>query len=502
MRFFQNLLTVSSGTALTRILGFLRDMAIAATLGAGPVAEAFVLALRLPNIARRVLGEGAFNAAFIPLYLRMSPAKALHFTGLVFTSFMGIILLISALFMVAMPWVMPLFAPGFAQSAHFDLAVLLTRLAFPFLPFMAAMALFAALLNAHNRFVATSYAPAILNIVLLILLAPFLWQGQSAAAEIGTFLAIGVSVAGFLQAMLLYIAAKRAKLIVPLLKPALTPQVRLLFWRAVPSLVSAGIAQINILVGTIIATYQFSGVAWLYFADRLYQLPLGIIGIALGVVLLNALAEAKNTNNMALFTHLQNQALVLCLMLALPATLGLYMGAEVIVSVLFERGAFLAKDSFEAARALKGFALGLPAFVLIKIYANSYFASEEMGAPFKAALIGLVVNVILSLLLFKPLGVMGIALATSLSGYVTLVFLLIPLIQRGALTFTRQTLYGVSVSGLAAVLMSVTLVLFVPTHTFLGLTLFVGSGLLVYGAVLAFFHHFCLKLIDFKGFSS
>ncbi len=411
--------TVGGYTAASRVLGFLRDVLIAGTLGAGPLADAFFVAFKFPNLFRRLFAEGAFNAAFVPLFAGRleveGPARARAFAEEALAFLLFWLLLLTAAAMAAMPWLMPLIAPGFLDDpVQFERAVELTRICFPYLLFMGLVALLSGLLNSLHRFAAAAAAPIVLN---LCFIAALLFVVPNAARPAHA-LAWTVAVAGVLQFLLLLLAARRAGMTLRLPAPRLTPGVKRLVKLMGPGLLSSGAMQINLLIGTMIATLQAGAVSWLYYADRVYQLPLGLIGIGIGVVLLPDLARKLRAGADAAAQHALNRALELGLVLTLPATVALAVVPGPIVTVLFERGAFALADAQNTALALTAFAAGLPAFVLVKILQPAFYAREDTVTPLRFALVSVAVNIALSLALFFTLGFVGIALATSVAAWV------------------------------------------------------------------------------------
>lgn len=410
----------AAGTSLSRLTGFARDMALAHALGAGLAADVFVIAFRFPNLFRRLFAEGAFNAAFLPLFaaaLARSRAAAQAFAAQIF---LWLLLALSAFCLAAMLGMdgfIYLIAQGFAaEPAKLELAVTHSRIAFPYLFFMGQAALFGAVLNAHGRFAATAFAPILLN---LVLLAAMLAASLRTAPAL-PWLSGGIVAAGALQWGALWLAARRAGLRFAWHRPRRSPAERRFFRLFLPGVLAAGIGQINLLIGTSIASAQAGAAAWLYYADRLYQLPLGVIGVGLGVVLLPRLARDLAADRRSAAQASQQQAVRLALYFALPAALGLYLLAAPIMQVLFERGAFAPADSAAAAAALRAFVWGLPAFVLVKMLQPLFFAQGDTRGPMWDGAGGVAVNIALSLLLFAALGHVAIALATSAAGWVTL----------------------------------------------------------------------------------
>jgi putative peptidoglycan lipid II flippase len=435
MKLYRSIVTVSGFTAISRVLGFIRDMLIAAVLGAGPVADAFFVAFRLPNLFRSLFAEGAFNSAFVPLFTKRlqeggvdmarrfaEEALAVLLTGL---------LVITIIAELAMPWLVRLIAPGFIENPEkFDLAVFLTRITFPYLLCMSLTALAAGMLNALGRFAAAAAAPIMLNVITIgamIIAASFHFYDRPEAAMI---LAWAVTVSGFAQLTLLTAMARRQGMDLSFRLPRLTTGVRRLFVLAGPGVVTAGITQINLFVGTMIASLAEGAVSYLYYADRINQLPLGIVGIAIGVVLLPELSQKLAAGNGRAAMHSHNRAFEFALLLTLPAAAALCVIPGPIIQVLFERGAFDASDTRAVSVALAAFALGLPASVLIRVFLPGFFAREDTRTPMIFAGISAGVNIAGSLSLFFVMGHVGIAIATTLAAWTNAILLVTTLIRR------------------------------------------------------------------------
>ncbi len=345
MALLRNFVTVGSATAVSRVLGFVRDMLMAAALGTGPVADAFFVAFRFPNLFRRLFAEGAFNAAFVPLFgraLEEGGDEAAHrFGSEALSALLTVLLILTAVAEIAMPLLMYVLAPGFADDpAKFDLTVLLTRIAFPYLALVSVLALFSGALNAHGKFAAAAFAPALLNVVFIAALILIFVTGYAETDNAGVVLAWATLLGGVAQLALVIWAARRIGMNLRLIRPRLTPGVRRLFRLVVPGALAGGITQINIVVGTIIASMAPGAVSYLYYADRVYQLPLGIVGIAIGIVLLPDLTRQLRSGRDDLATHTQNRSLEFAMALTLPAAIALVVLAHPIIAVLFQRGAF------------------------------------------------------------------------------------------------------------------------------------------------------------------
>ncbi len=427
--------TVGGFTMLSRITGFARDILIAGALGAGTVSDAFFVAFKFPNLFRRLFAEGAFAAAFVPLYAGLlesdGKAEARLFAERAMAVLGAVLLGLVAVMEIVMPWAMLVFAPGFAAvPGKLELAVELSRITFPYLLFISLVALESAVLNSLGRFAAAAAAPVLLNLTLmaaLLGLSDVLPSGAQA-------LAVGTFVAGLLQLVWVRAALAREGVVLRPRRPRLTPRVRLLVRRVIPGAVGAGVYQLNLLVDVILASLVADGaVSYLYFADRVTQLPLGVVGTAVGTALLPLLSRRIRAGDGGGADGLQNRALEVALLLTLPAAAALLVAAEPLVAVLFERGAFTAAEAGATAAALAAFAVGLPAYVLIKVLAPGFFAREDTATPVKVASAALAANVVLNLLLMGPLGHVGIALATALSAWLNAGLLAVILLRRGHL---------------------------------------------------------------------
>ncbi|WP_163270495.1 murein biosynthesis integral membrane protein MurJ [Chelativorans alearense] len=420
--------SVGSATMASRILGFAREALVAAALGAGPVTDAFYAAFRFPNLFRRLFAEGAFNTAFIPLFSKELEGGGMEaarkFGEDVLAVLLTALLALSALAMIFMPFlVATIVAPGFADTPEkFDLTVVMTRVMFPYLLFMSLVAMLSGVMNAMRKFFLAALAPVLLNVILIAVLATAL-SVELPARTTGLWLAWGVFASGIAQLLILVVAVRRAGFTIRLHVPRLTPAVRRLLVLMAPALVTGGIMQINLLVGQIIASVQDKAIALLNFADRINQLPLGVIGIAVGVVLLPELSRSLKAGDLADAQHLQNRSLEFALGLTVPAAVGLMVMPAPIVGLLYERGEFTALDTQMTAAALAAFASGLPAYVLTKVFQPGFFAREDMKTPMWFSLVTVVVNIALSLVLFPLYGHVAIALATSLSSWVNVVLL-------------------------------------------------------------------------------
>lgn len=427
--------TVGGFTMASRVLGFARDVLVAALLGAGAGADAFFVALRLPNFFRALFAEGAFSAAFVPLYAGLLETegrrRALAFASESLAVLLAALVALTFAFEAAMPWVMAALAPGFVgDPARFDLAVDLTRVTFPYLMLLSLVALLGAMLNAAGRFAAFAAAPILLNatMILAVLAAGPLGRPVPEA------LAYGVTIAGLAQFLLLVGAAARHGTLPGLPRPRLTPDVRRLLRLVLPVALGAGVTQVNLFVGVVIATFLPTGaVSYLYYADRLYQLPLGVVGVAIGTALLPLLARQIRAGNLEAAMANQNRAIEAALVLTVPAALALGLLAGPIVTVLFQRGAFGADAAAATAAALVAFAGGLPAAVVARALTPGFFARQDTGTPVRIAVACMVVYVAAAGSLAFVVGHVGIALATSLAAWLNAILLGLGLHRRGHL---------------------------------------------------------------------
>ena len=417
--------TFSFYTLISRISGYLRDILIAIFLGSGPIADAFFVAFRIPNTFRRLFGEGSFNAAFVPSYskeLIKGKNKSENFANNIFNLLTIFLLTFVVLVELFMPFFVSLIAPGFKSDPEkFLLATQLTKITFPFIFFVSLASFFSAILNSHHRFAAASAAPIILNIIMIVILV----FGKILDEKLVIFLSYGVSIAGFIQSVFLIIFVK--KFFRPKFKFRfnISKEVKLFFKKLLPSIFSSGVTQINILVGTIIASYQASAVSILYYAERIYQINLAIAGIAIGTIILPKLSSYIQQSKKSEIDKIQNKSLELSLLLSLPAMLALIIANEEIMSSLFGYGSFDIISVRNSAEALLYFSLGLPAFSLIKIFSSFIFARDNTKVPFYFSSLSVLLNILISVYYFRDLGFIIIPIATSISSWINSILLYI-----------------------------------------------------------------------------
>jgi len=457
----RGIITVGGWTMLSRVLGFLRDMLLAALAGTGPVADAFFIALRLPNLFRRLFGEGAFNAAFVPEFSGIlatdgAPA-ARQFAQEAIAALAFWLLVLTLLGELFMPQLMALLAPGFeAIPGKAELTVALARITFPYLLLICLAALLSGVLNGLDRFAAAAAAPLVFNgvsIAAMLLLTPYV-------PTVGHSLAWGVTVSGVLQLALLGWAVRRAGMTLRIPRPRMTPRMVLLLRRMGPGLVGAGVTQLNLAVDVVIVSLLPPGSAsLLYYADRVNQLPLGVIGTAVGTALLPLMSRQARTGDTAGAVATLNRAIEISMVLTLPAALALGVAGQPIMLVLFGRGAFDATSALLSSQALAAYAFGLPAFVVLKVLVPAFFAHGDTSTPVRIGMVAIALNLGLNLLFMVPLAHAGPALATSLSAIFNVLALSVVLSRRSQLVFDPRLRRRLPRMALASLVMAGALLL-------------------------------------------
>ena len=484
--------TVSGLTLVSRVLGYIRDVLFAAELGTGAAADAFFVAFKLPNFFRRLFAEGAFSAAFVPMFAGKLEAEgrdaarrlASEALAMLVVSLLVLVLVVE----IAMPWMITGLAPGFVDEPEkFALTVELTRITFPYLLLISMVALLGGMLNSAGKFAAFAAAPILLNLCLIgaALLA------RHGGTETDKTLAWGIMAGGVAQLIVLAIGVRRAGLMPRLVWPRVTKDVRRVLRLFFPAALGAGAMQLNLLVDVIIASLLPTGaISYLYYADRVNQLPLGVVGIAVGTALLPLLSRQLKAGDETSARASQNRAMEMALFFTIPAAAALIVVAEPIIGVLFQRGAFSAEATAASASALVAYAVGLPAYVLVKVLTPGYFARQDTVMPVKIAVVALVTNLVLNLILMGPLGFVGIALATAIAAWVNAGLLFVVLKRRGHLAPDARLLTRLPRTLAATVVMTAALwaglAYGVPelgsdfAGRALGLGLLVGGGLVLF----------------------
>ena len=427
--------TFSFFTTISRILGYLRDILIAIFFGSGPLADAFFVAFRIPNTFRRLFSEGTFNAAFVPSYAseiangkEQSEKFATNVFSLLILSLFFLVLIIE----IFMPLFVFLIAPGFSGNEQkINLAINLTRITFPFLLFVSLSSFFSAILNSHNRFAIAAASPIILNIFLISVLS----YGNILGDKLVYYLSYGVTIAGIVQFLFLYKYVKKFYTPKFSLKILIDEKVKKFFKKLLPSIFSSGVTQINILTGTIIASFQAGAVSYLYYADRVYQINLAVAGIAIGTVILPQLSRHIQNNENEKINIIQNKSLELSLFLSIPAAIALIIASDEIISALFGYGSFDEIGIKNSAKALFYFSLGLPAFSLIKVFSSFFFARHNTKLPFYISLVSVLLNIVISVVFFKKIGFIIIPIATTISSWFNSILLFIFLKKQNLFKF-------------------------------------------------------------------
>lgn len=497
MKLIKAMATVAGLTGVSRIFGFIRDVVTAAFMGAGPVADAFFVALKLPNLFRRITAEGAFSVSFVPIYAeklkKEGEGAADDFAGNAFSVMLVVLVPFTLMAMLAMPWIIYAIAPGFhAEEVRYSLAVELTRITFPYLLLMSLASLLGGVMNAHERFAPYAAAPILFNLCMMLGIVLF----TPVLETPGHALAWGVFAAGMAQLAWMFYSVRRAKIPFVFRRPKMDGDIKKLFKLMGPGIIGAGVVHINLFADVIIASMLAEGsISYLYYADRLNQLPLGMVGIAVGTALLPLLSKALASGENAEAHNLFNRALEICLLLALPAAVALVVAAEPIVKVLFERGEFTAENTAMTAKVLMGYAVGLPAYIAIKVFSTAYWSRQDTMTPVKISVFCTLLNIAIALSLIGTMGVAGIALATGIAGWVQVVLMKRGLRDVAAAQFDARLSSFLPRVGLSACVMGgVLYIVFLFTENMyagssleklIALVALVASGLISYGLAAA-----------------
>jgi len=459
MSLFKATAVFGSFTMISRVFGFIRDILMAAVLGAGAITDCFVVAFKLPNFFRRLFAEGAFSASFVPIFSatleKDGREEAIKFAEEAFACLAITLLLFVGLIEIFTPALIYTIANGFSgDEAKFTLAVTLTRFTFPFILFISLVSLLAGVLNSLGKFAETAAAPIILN---LCLISALLYASEMMDTPAHT-LAIAVSIAGFLQLIFLYRACTKAGYRVRVKMPHLTPRVKKLLIVMGPAALGAGVIQVNLLLDMIIASHlPDASMSYLYYADRLNQLPVGVIGVALGTVLLPFLSRSIASGNETQVMRSQNHAIEIGLFLTIPAAIAFIIVPSDLIHVLLERSNFSAEATLQTSLTLAAYAAGLPAYVLAKVFVPGYFARGDTKTPLKFAVVALIVNVSLNLILMQYFAHVGLAMATAISAWLNVFMLAGGLILRGHYRIERAVMIRLSKYTLCGIIMGAVL---------------------------------------------
>ena len=445
-------------TLISRILGYLRDILIAFFLGASIFADAFFVAFRLPNTFRRLFAEGTFNAAFIPSYTAVklnNKKKGKKFADEVLSILLLVLIFIVTLAEIFTPYLLYLIAPGFVvDDIKFNLAVEFTRITFPFLLFVSLASFFSGILNSYNKFAAAAAAPIILNVVLIVVIYISYVENFNIAKQ----LSYGVTFAGILQ--LIFLIFLTYRFYKPKIKFSfiISKEVKFFFKKLLPSIFSSGVTQINIFVGTIIASFQSGAVSYLYYAERVYQINLALAGIAVGTVSLPVLSKSIKSKNFFKVFDIQNKSIQLSLLLSIPASLGLILASEEIVNGLFGYGSFAFEDVKTTSHALRLFGYGVVAFALIKILSNFFFARDNTKIPFYISALIVFLNIFISISFFNQIGFLIIPIATSISTWIGVLLFLYILFRKKFINIKKELINNILKILISSIIMSFTLI--------------------------------------------
>ena len=467
MSLIKSITTVGGFTLVSRLVGFVRDILIARFLGASMMADAFFVALRFPNLFRSLFAEGTLNVAFVPLFAGElhsgGKKRALTFARATF-SFLFYVLLIFTVFMeIFMPAFMFVLAPGFEDIAgKLELTTHLSRITFPFLLCVSLVSLLSGVLNSVGKFWAAAFTPTLLNLMMigaLFIITPFIHSDFAPAYA----LAIGVCLAGFAELIFLFYHIKKAGLLFGLIGPVralfhLSKRVKLLLKKMAPGVLGSGVYQINLFLDTLFVSFVGAGaISWLNYAHHLFQLPIGIIGVAIGTALLPVLSKHIKAGEKEAANTQLNRGLEISIAMSLASMIGLVLLAHPIIAVLFERGAFTMTDTEQTSKALIVFAFGLPAYMMTKALSPFFYARSDTTTPVKIAVVGVILNAVLALSLMGPLGFVGIALATSITVWVNAFQYMWRLKKQGEFKLDTTFMYRIKRIVLAGCMMAVAL---------------------------------------------
>lgn len=418
-------------TFISRIFGLVRDLLVASNFGASMYADAFNVAFKLPNFFRSIFAEGAFSSAFVPLFsgklAHVDKEKALEFANNALTILTLSVFILVAVFEVVMPLVILILAPGFEDDAFkLDLTIYLTRITTPYLIFITLVTFFSCVLSGFGKFASQAASPIILNLVMIIAL--YFFDGESAHTAI--MLAWSVFIGGVLQLIVIYMAVRKRKLRIKFVKPQFNADIKKLLKNMAPAVIGSGVSQINLWIGTIIATTIPGAVSLIYYADRITQLPLALIGVSIGIVILPTLSKHVKSGQMEKYVETQNRAIEISLLFSLPCTIALLVISQPVIYVLFQHGMFTAADTKNTALALITLSIGIPAYIMNKIMIPSFFAVEDTKTPVRISIFCVVLNTISNLILVNHLEHVGITLSTAIIAWLNIVLLFAFAIKR------------------------------------------------------------------------
>ncbi len=488
-------------TLISRLFGFIRDIFVANFLGTGFSADIFFVAFRFPNTFRRIFSEGALNSAFVPIYSKLVSDnltdQSQKFAGSIFLLFLIICSIVVILIEIFMPYFILIIAPGFLSNEEkFDELVRIARIVFPFLILISITSIYSSILNSNNKFALSAALPIILNLVLILSLLIAYYTSSNYLI----FLSWSVIVAGIIQVLLLSYALRKQKIIINFTKKIISNNTKRFVKLFSASFFSSGLLQINILIGTVIASYESGAISYLYYSDRVYQLPLALIGIAIGTTLLPSISSKIKNETREKINQTIEQTLLFALIFSVPASVGIYALSEQIISVLFERGEFDNESTLNTSEALKFYSIGLIAFIVMKIYTPIFFAYENAKPTLYVTAINLIFNTSLSIVLFIYIGFTGIALATSISAWLSILVMYYFLEKNNYYKITKSTTFPIIVVILSSIGMYFYLILlkknsiiflhFFYSNEIIFLLFSVLSSILLYLILISFYKPF------------
>jgi len=453
MKLGRNIFGVGAMTGISRIFGFIRDMLIARFLGAGRMSDIFFAAFKLPNLFRDLLGEGALSAIFIPMYTDMNKDEG--FAKNVFSWLMVILLGITIIFEIFMPIVIWALAPGFSEDpGKMQLTITIARIMFFYVIFICGAAFLSAVLNAHSRFILAAFMPVLLNIMLICALAGSIWYGNQYIIYV---MACTVVLSGIIQFLTLWKRIRAKHFGLRLIIPHWNNQIKNMFKRFGVSLVGSGFYQITIIVGTLVASWQSGAVSWLYYSDRMVQLPFAMIGLAVGTVLISSISKALTEKNMRSVYLQQNSSMRRSMMLIMPCVVGLFVLAEPIIRILFQHGAWTPESTIAVATAIQIQCLVLPAMLISQIYSKTLYASQDVNTPVRTSVISLGIATVIYLSLFPFVGYLSIPIGVVISGYAKNYLLGRVCHKRELIKTNHKTVFAVLVFTVISVILGVSL---------------------------------------------
>ncbi len=505
MKLIKSIATVGNYTILSRIVGFLRDKIMAMYIGPGPVMDALSIAIKIPSFFRRLFAEGAFNAAFIPLFSGIitteGKKEARTYAEEIMAWLIFLIVGVIIIFEIFMPTIMHYLVYGFRNTPdRMEIAITLTRITMPYLLVISLTALYGGILNSLDKFISAASSPAAGNLFLvfaLLLARDYLGEGG--------YIAWIILISGVVQFFWVFFPARHEGMSLRFMLPRLTPQVRKFFQKMIPGAIGSGVVQINLFIGTLIASFlPVGGISYLYFADRLNQLPLSVIGTAVSTALLPVMSRQIKAGKISSAMHNQNRSLEYAFLLVLPAAVALFIAALPFVRIVFESDKFDFNESVQTAHTLQAFAIGLPAYIMIKIFSTTFFARGNMKTPVIIAGIGVVIDIILSVLLLSSLAYVGIALATAVAAWINALTLGIVLKKQGFLKFDKKIYHFFPRCFLATIIMgAIVFWITILTESWITNSIlwkFLSFCIIIGGGLVAFFSTILLsKAVDFKG---